>query len=455
MSFDPSQIPALRDNSIDLAFRLLLLGALIGLLLVPLSMIRGLVAERQQRSLDVEQEIAALWGEQQAIGGPVLTIPYLVHTTTERDGKRVDHVSKQLAHFLPETLGIEARIDAETRYKGIYQVLVYLAEAKLTGRFSTPQFGAWGVAPADVLWDEATLALGITDMSGIRSLSLAVSGEPVKVSPATLRGQIFASGAHARLALSPGAAPAFSVDIALNGSESLQFLPMGGETTLTIAGNWPHPSFIGAFLPVERDIAADGFAARWTVSQLSRDYPQSWRSSDLAFDKIEDGRIGLGLVLPGDAYQQTDRIMKYGILIVGLTFSTIFVLGLLRSVRAHFVQYLLVGGSICVFYLLLLSLAEHLRFPLAYAIASVIDIATIALYAARTIRPLLGGIMAALLASLHGYMYLLMQAEDYSLLAGSFGLLAVLLAIMIVTRNIDWFAKGEEVHRTGSPAPAQ
>lgn len=455
MSFGLSEIAVPGGSGYAVATRLLFLAVLIGLLLIPLEMIRGLVAERHVRSLQVAADVAQLWGEGQMIGGPVLSVPYIVRESTIRNGRREEQARKELAYFLPETLEIDARLSSEIRYKSIYEVLVYLAEAKLNGRFAPPQFETWGVAPADILWNEATLALGISDMSGIRRMALEVDARPVPVSPGMLKGQLFRSGAHARLSgLTPGAGLAFSVDLALNGSQWLQFLPVGAETTLEIAGDWPHPNFIGAFLPVEREIGAQGFAARWTVSQLARNYPQAWRAADLSFETVDDARVGLDLTLPGDTYQQAERVAKYGVLIVGLTFSTIFLLGLLRSARAHLVQYLLVGGSICVFYLLLLSLSEHISFRLAYVAASGIDIATIALYTARTIRPLVGAIMAALLAVLHGFMYLLLQAEDYALLAGSVGLLVCLIVVMIVTRNIDWFPVGEEPRRNSAAAPA-
>src|SRR5262249_17032958 len=183
-------------------------------------------------------------------------------------------------------------------------------------------------------------------------------------------------------------------------------------------------------------------------------FPQSWQNGDISPETLAASSIGVELALPGDVYQQTDRIAKYGILLVSLTFATIFVLGIVRPARAHFVQYLLVAGSISVFYLLLLALSEHIPFGIAYAIASAIDVIVIALYAARTIRRLIGAVLGGLLALVHGFMYLLLQAEDYALLAGSIGLLLVLVATMIVTRNIDWFSVGEEDRRGGVPAPA-
>jgi inner membrane protein len=235
----------------------------------------------------------------------------------------------------------------------------------------------------------------------------------------------------------------FSLDLALDGSSTLQFLPLGNETNVTISGDWPSPSFIGSFLPVDRSIDAKGFTAHWSVSSLARSYPQSWTADELDFSSLDDGRMGAELVLPGNPYQQVDRIVKYGVLVVGLTFATIFVVGLLRATRAHMVQYLLVGCSLCLFYLLTLSLAEQIRFLYAYAIASVVDVGMIALYLYRTVARSAGFITGTLLAVVHGYMYLLLQMEDDVLLAGTIGLLAALALVMYATRNVDWFAIGQ------------
>ena len=152
--------------------------------------------------------------------------------------------------------------------------------------------------------------------------------------------------------------------------------------------------------------------------------------------------IGVQLVRPGDVYQQSDRIVKYGLLVIGLTFATIFVVGLLTDVRAHMVQYLLVGGSICIFYLLVLSLSEQIRFDLAYGIASAVDIAVVSLYVGRTVRRHVGLIAAAVLAMIHGWMFVLLQMEDFVLLSGTIGLLLALVTVMYVTRNVDWYRIG-------------
>ncbi|MGH6894139.1 MAG: inner membrane CreD family protein, partial [Dongiaceae bacterium] len=187
-----------------------------------------------------------------------------------------------------------------------------------------------------------------------------------------------------------------------------------------------------------------GFAATWSVSHIATDSPLSWLVDEFTLEPGRTTTIGVGLAEPGDVHQQTDRIVKYGILVIGLTFGAMFVVGLLKRDRVHLVQYLLIGASITLFYLLLLSLAEQMDFALAYLIASLVDIAIVAWYAGATIRRLLGWLVGGILAAVHGYMYVLLRMESYSLLSGTIGLLVALLAVMIATRKVDWFALGYE-----------
>jgi len=432
----------------DVSKRVVVLSILVLVMLIPLSMIGDLVAERAARRATVEGEIASLWGDTQLIGGPVLAVPYVTHTqSTSALGTMTQAEERHLVYFLPETLSIHADVKAELRYRSIYEALVYGGDITMSGSFAAPSFADWGVAPADIKWSEATLAVGLSDLSGVRSLSFALDDRPVAFTPGLSKTQLFHAGLQARLpnggADFAGRGHSFALKLSLNGNGLLEFLPLGSETKLSIASNWPHPSFTGASLPAERSIGADGFSASWAVSYLARSYPPYWRAEDLSFADQPDGRIGVALVLPGDSYQQSDRIVKYGLLVVGLTFATIFVVGLLKTTRAHLVQYLLVGSSICIFYMLVLSLSEHIRFVAAYWIASGADIATVALYVWRTVARFTGWVVAGVLGLVHGWMYLLLQMEDYVLVAGSLGLFAALVTVMYVTRNVDWFRIGQ------------
>jgi inner membrane protein len=441
----------------DVTKRVIVLGILVLVMLIPLMMIGDMVAERAGRRYQVEGEIAGLWGGSQAIAGPVLAVPYVTRTESTLSGGTVMQSEvRHLVYFLPEILDIRADLQSELRYRSIYEALVYATDVTMIGRFAAPDFSAWRVPPGDILWSEATLFVGLTDLRGIRSISFSLDDRPIAFAPGLAKTQLFRAGLQARLANASvglaGRSHSFTLKLAMNGSGALEFLPLGNETTLAMSADWPHPSFTGAALPLEREIRNDGFTAAWAMSYLARAYPPSWRADDLAFGDLPDGRIGVALVLPGDSYQQTDRIVKYGVLVIGLTFATIFVIGLLRTARAHLAQYLLVGSSICIFYLLVLSLSEHLRFVAAYAIASVADIATVALYVWRTVSRFAGYVVAAILGLVHGWMYLLLQMEDYVLVAGSLGLFAALVTVMYVTRNIDWYRVGQPAGADGETA---
>ena len=449
-----SAAPMRMRGGFEITKRVIVLGVLIALVLIPLYMVHDMVVERYDRSQQVADEVASQWGQQQLIAGPVVSVPYVVHIQELENGTRTERTERRYANFLPESLAITATAKTEKRYKSIYELLVYAADIHLSGKLPAPDFAALHVAPADVLWDQATIALGVSDMGGIRQLTLKLDGKAITPVPGMLREQMFASGVHASLqSVGSLSAHDFAIGLQLNGSGQLQFLPMGNETTIALAADWPHPGFVGSFLPAERQIDAKGFTARWNVSALARSYPQSWTSDQLDFSQVNNGALGVELTLPGDAYQQIDRIVKYGVLVIVLTFTTIFVVNLVGSSRTHFVQYLLVGAALCLFYLLALSLAEQIRFLYAYVIASCVDIGMIAAYLARTVSRFAGLLVGAVLAAIYGYMYMLLQMEDYVLLSGTVGLFMALGLVMYTTRNVDWFSIGQRLDSAVRPGP--
>jgi inner membrane protein len=234
----------------------------------------------------------------------------------------------------------------------------------------------------------------------------------------------------------------FAIDLRLNGSESVSFLPLGGETVVELSSPWRAPSFSGAFLPESRTITASGFGARWNVSSLARGYPQRWRENiteENMNTMLWPSAFRVGLFAPVGGYQQTERSIKYGALFIILTFVTFFLYELLSPVTLHPVQYFLVGGALCLFYLLLLSISEQASFGLAYAIASVATVGLISAYATALLRSRLRVLgLAGVLAFLYGYLYVLLQLEDWALLMGSIGLFAILALIMYTTRRVDW-----------------
>ncbi len=446
-------------------------GILVVLLLIPLGMVRGLVLERQARESNVQREIAGVWGAAQTLGGPVLSIPYdsLCEVRTPLQNGTVStsfQACEKFAHFLPETLVVDGPVVPEVRSRGIFDVVVYRTDLRVQGTFAPPKFddlvrdAALGSGPiGEIHWSRASLGVGIPDLRGIRGrVDLDWQGTRVPFAPGVVDSNLWSSGLRAPLRLDGGAgkAPAggrtpFALNISLAGSGALRLLPFGRQTRLALRSPWPSPSFSGAFFPESRRIGKDGFDATWNVSYYGRTFPQSWTSVQTAelASAIVGSSFGVDFVQPVDVYQQTERSAKYGALFLVLTFVTFFLFELFQPIRLHPIQYLMVGSALSLFYVLLLSLAEQIAFGAAYAIAAGATVALLGAYAAAVLKSRWrGGIFAGVLGLLYGYLYVLLQAEDYALLLGSVGLFLILALVMLITRRVDWYGS------TTAPAEA-
>lgn len=430
------------------ALKLAILGALVLVLLVPVSQILDLVRERADRLSGVRAELATAWGGPQALGAAILSLPIRPPAPAPALDVRFAPAPpvppRRRAYLLPADVRWRGTVTPEVRRRGLFEAAVYVAELELDGSFGPPDLGALGLAEEDVLWDDATLILGVADPKAITERPrLGWAGVELPLGP-TAPGQPL-DGLVARLGGAmprPGGGPvAFTASLAVRGSEALRFLPLGDLTTVELKSPWPDPGFDGAVLPGERRIGPAGFEARWEVPFFGRGYPRSWIDDEGATSaSLAASAFGVSLVLPADQYQQTERAVKYAALFIVLTFTTLFLLELLAQERIHPVQYLLVGFALCLFYQLLLALAEHTGFARAYLAASIATTALIALYA----RSLLGswrriGVLAGVLGLLYGYLFALLRAEDLALLIGSLGLFLVLAAVMYLTRRLDWY----------------
>src|SRR5678815_1024916 len=204
---------------------------------------------------------------------------------------------------------------------------------------------------------------------------------------------------------------------------------------------WPDPSFDGAFLPAERKVGAGGFDARWQVLDLNRSYGQHWQQDDRQHVDIASAAFGVTLYQPASVYQQNERAGKYGILFIALTFVSFFLFEILRKLRVHPVQYLLVGLALSTFYIVLLALSEQIGFAFAYLAAAIAVVVLVGGYAASVLRARRAGLtLGATLAIVYGLLYGLVVSEEYSLLMGAIALLAVVAVLMYLTRKVDWYA---------------
>ena len=425
--------------------KILLIGFLVLLLQVPIAHIRGVIRERQQTRNEAVADVTSKWGGNQSVIGPSVVVPYTRHWT-ERDAEGKNVPRSELAHatFLPETLKITGAIQSEVRRRGIFEIPVYRMDITLTGRFFRPDLSEWGVVSEDILWDRAYLSITIADVKALaKQPALSWNGTSLEFLPSAGEFATNQQGIHAKLdGRMTGGEFDFSFPLELKGSFGAYFAPFGRDTEVVLNSNWEAPSFQGAWLPEYQVTEDGGFTANWNLSFLGRNYPQSWRSGSTNPEgAIQASLFGVDLIYPVDAYRMADRSVKYQVLFLSLTFLTLWLFEVLAGIRLHSVQYLLVGTAMCLFYLLELSLAEHLGFAVAYALASLAVIGLITAYSVSALRTTQrASVVGMMVTALYLYLYTLLMSQDYALLAGSIGMFVLLAATMFLTRNVDWYS---------------
>ena len=432
-------------------------GLLILLLLIPLEMITGVLSDRLNRRNEAVADITSSWGKEQCIIGPVLMIPYLYRFKTikevpGKDGKvekrEVEETAGAWAYFLPETVNITGDVQTQMLHRGIYDAAVFRAQVTVAGKFAPPDFAYFKIDIKDVQWKDALLAIAVTDLRGTReALVLDWGGTKRPMLPGS---QVpgYTTGATAILALDKPIINAieFSIPLDVNGSGGIFFAPFGVENETNLKSNWPDPGFRGAFLPADRSIRADGFDAKWKVSYYGRAYPQHWTSQTgnerFTTQAVSQSMFGAQFLSILDGYRYVERAIKYGVLFLVLVFTTFFLFEVTARQKIHPFQYLMVGAALCLFYLLLLSISEFIGFGAAYLIAAVVSTLLITWYC----RFFLGGgvrtlVIGAGLASVYTFLYITLRQQDYALLMGAVALFIVLAIVMYVTRKVDWYAR--------------
>lgn len=443
--------------------RVIAISILTLLLLIPMAMIMSLVSERQSRQMEATTEISSKWGFQQRLTGPILTVPYYTFDL-DKDNKRVNTV-RHMAYFLPEDLKIKGTMNPEVRKRGIFEVAVYSSTLKFEGYFKEPKIDI-SDKNYEINWTDAFITIGISDLRGIKdeikfnwndTEMICEPGVRIERKAESGINEVnYESGVRIERMIESGVTISkplqtepsgkeyrFSFDLSLNGSKSISFVPIGKVTTVSVNSAWPNPSFDGSFLPESRKITSAGFVADWKVLELNRNFPQKWNDKEYEF---QSSAFGVSLLLPIETYQVTERSMKYAILFIALTFTAFFLVEIMRKLRVHPIQYVLVGFSLCLFYLLLLSLSEQIGFGLAYLVASAGIVTMIASYSRSIFRDTkLTLILSSILVLLYGFLYILIQLQDFALLMGSIGLFVILSLVMYLSRKIDWYSIGGKV----------
>lgn len=438
-------------------FKLLALGLVVGLLVLALGQIRAVVHDRQAHREAAVQSVA------QSLAGPqTLLGPWIRMSCTEEWDVKAEKEARVERRQLtldvpPAQLSVKADGQLEARSRGLHATQVMALKAQLSARWTglptieRQQPGSRLACAAPVMM------LSVSDARGIRQASLSVDGNPLELRSGTLHAG-YVRGIHALLAkdTDPAAPVTAQIGLELLGTQRLAIVPLGSANEVRLTSNWAHPSFDGRFLPSDREVNTQGFSALWRVSSLASTAqqdlvqgkpvcsggagPDAAESPSMQKPCIE--AFGVRFVDPGDTYALSDRATKYGLLFIGLTFLAVGMFEVMKSLRVHPIQYLLVGAALSVFFLLLVSLSEHIAFSAAYASAACACVLLLTYYASHMLGNWRrGGSFGAGIAVLYGLLYVLLQLEQTALVVGAVALFLALGTIMTLTRRVDWYAR--------------
>jgi inner membrane protein len=450
----------------SITIKLVSIGFLVLILLIPASWIQDVMEERQLRAQDAIQEVSGKWSGSQTLAGAMLVIPYKVIDKIERkDG--TDYLERiEKYYFLPETLEITGTVSPQILHRGIFDVSVYESSFSIKSIFANPDFAALNIAPELIQWKDAQMIFPVTDLRGIsENPKFSVGSKDKSTEPANNIGvsvnkfirEINTDEYAARLLEETG--PEFStsgitaklnwksaedfngntlITINLKGSQRINFVPAGKTTQVNLSGEWSNPSFDGEFLPEKREVTDKGFTASWQVLHYNRPFSQQWNTLD---EKLSGYDFGIKLLIPVDQYQKSIRTAKYGQLIIFLTFVALFLVEITRKIRIHPFQYILIGVALIIYYTLLLSFSEQLGYNIAYWIATLATVGLVSFYAMSFLKTKSLIIQfTSLMMVFYSFIFVIILQQDFSLLLGSIGLFIIVAALMFFSRKVSWYS---------------
>lgn len=428
----------------SVSLKLFIISFLILLLLIPTAMIKSIISERQTLNEETTAEVSSKWANEQLITGPILTIPLVYEYEREyKKDKEVQHEKvtvQEYYHVLPNQLIIDGKVDPKRLTRGLYEVVVYDSKSTISGNFNL-QIEPDKSGLKEIQWEEAFLTIGISDLRGIKdNIKFNWGKKTIDAKSGSNISSLIASGVTIELPkLKQDDGIPFSFELNLQGSKNLSYIPVGAITKVNLQSSWPSPSFNGSFLPDTRNITDQGFTANWKILQLNRNFPQSWMGNNQK-KNLWDSAFGVNYIVGIDDYQKSMRSAKYAVMTIVLTFLIFFLVEVLHKRKIHPFQYTLVGLSLSLFYVLLISISEHTSFNMAYIISAVSVVVMISLYSLGVFKSGKHSLLlVATLTGIYGFLFVTLQLTDYALLMGSIGLTVILAITMYFTRNINWY----------------
>jgi len=417
---------------------------LILVLLIPSAWIQGLITDREGYQQDNINSVSDKWSGKQFINGPVLMIPFRKEiTATNSDNKTVTHEVIQTLYLLPQNLKIKADIKTQHFQYGIYDAIVYNAKVGIEGSFDKPDLNQLGISSDAIMYDKARLVFGLSDLKGLKNNpSITIQNHQFTPEPAIDDKLPFDKGLQVNLELPKDQSFSFSYQLDLKGSNELNFLHTGKTTDVEINSDWSNPGFNGRYLPDTRTVSQTGFNAKWHLLYYNRPFPQQWVNDKnvLNNDKaLKEAIFGAKLQLPIDQYRKILRTTKYSTLIILLTFVSLFLTELIKKQSIHLFNYILIGAAMVVYYTLLLSFSEQIGYNYAYLLASASTIILISLFTSSLLKNRnVAALFAVILTVFYGFIFIIIQLEELSLLFGSIALFIVVAMLMYFSRKINW-----------------
>lgn len=433
--------------------RMLMVGFLVIMLLIPLSFIESLIRERSFRQQDVVNEINDKWGNNVLVYGPILKLPYKTYMETNIFNEKTKTYLKETkaeinyAYIFPETLKSEVKVNSKKLKRGNFESAVFTTTMGFSGEYIPTHLTSKDIKNEDIIWDKATVIIQTSNLKGIKNaIHLKLNNNSYAFQTNYNENSENSSGNLDTLEsdfiktddLSNTENAHFIVEMVFNGSQQIELIPIGKTSTMHMTSNWADPSFIGNYLPNDetKKITKDGFKADWNVLHINRAFSQQHLNR---IPNLNQFAFGTKFMVMVDEYQKSERSAKYGFLVISLTFLIFFLIQTLSKIHIHPFQYLMIGLALTMFYTLLVSISEHSNFLKAYLIAGISVIVLITLYSKSILKTLKFPVFIGLsLTALYSFIYIIIQLENYALLVGSIGLFLILTLVMYVSRKIDW-----------------
>ena len=410
--------------------KMIMVGILTLVLIIPLALVQELIVERSQRQKEVITETTAKWGNSVYFYGPILKVPY----------KDPMSGANNYAYFFPETLNNKTEVTmVKPLERSIYKSNVFTTKMQFDGNYTNPNFASKGIPAENIYWNRAKILIRTTNLKSLKDeVKMKIGNQNLAFeSVASITNDSIESletNYFDYQSLQNEAK--FNFTISFNGSKQVKMVPIGKTTDAKMTSNWNSPNFNGNFSPISREITDKGFEANWKILHFNRPFAQSYFE---VLPELGKYAFAVDFITPVDEYQQSERASKYGFLVIGLTFLIFFLIQSISKINIHIFQYSMIGIALIMFYTLLISITEHSSFSFAYLIAGASVIVMISLYSISILKdkkfPMFIG---ASLSVLYTFIYVIIQLEDYALLVGSIGLFLILAAVMYFSRKIEW-----------------